>query len=211
MHAVRCGADAIGFVFAPSPRQVSESDARAIREKLPPFVSAVGIFVDPEPGEARKVFDDVGLDFVQLYTEDERAFLEGSGLGPRQVIRSISIATESDLEAARKTAVEIIHLDTQVKGQAGGTGKTFDWSIAVKAKSIGKPIILSGGLNPDNVAEAIAAVLPPAVDASTGLEAEPGKKDPVGHRECEPDGVLVQLLYIAHLAVSLHEIRNSTG
>ena len=81
------------------------------------------------------------------------------------------------MEPARETSSEIIHLDTKVKGKAGGTGKTFDWSIAVKAKSIGKPIILSGGLNPENVAEAIAAVSPPAVDASTGLESEPGKKD----------------------------------
>jgi len=183
LWAAECGADAIGFIFAESLRKISADRARAIRAKLPPFVSTVGIFVDPEPGEAREVFDDVGLDFVQLYTEDERAFLEGSGLGPRRVIRSISIATESDLDAARETAAEIIHLDTKVKGKAGGTGKTFDWSIAVKAKSIGKPIILSGGLNPDNVAEAIAAVSPPAVDASTGLEAEPGKKDPDKVRE----------------------------
>ena len=103
MHAVRCGADAIGFVFAPSPRQVSESHARTIREKLPPFVSVVGVFVDPDPRQARKIFEETGLDFIQLYGGDERRFLEESGLDPLRLIRAVSIGSEADLQAANET------------------------------------------------------------------------------------------------------------
>ena len=177
LWAVECGADAIGLVFARSPRQVSAAQACAIRAKLPPFVSPVGVFVDPDPLEALKIFEDVGLDFVQLYGGDEGAFLRESGIARRRLIRSIPIETEANLDAIGQTGAGIIHLDTKVEGKAGGTGKTFDWNIAAKAVACGKPIILSGGLNPDNVAEAIRIASPQAVDVSGGVEAEPGKKD----------------------------------
>ena len=177
LWAVECGADAIGFVFAKSPRQVTAAQARAIRAKLPPFISPVGVFVDPDPAEAHEIFEDVGLDFVQLYGGDEAAFLRESWIKSQRLIRSIPIATEADLDAIEQTAAGIIHLDTKVEGKAGGTGKTFDWNIAAKAVAGGRPIILSGGLNPDNVAEAIRIASPQAVDVSGGVEAEPGKKD----------------------------------
>lgn len=183
LRAAECGADAIGFVFAQSPRQVSAEQASAIRAGLPPFVSAVGIFVDPEPRQARKIFDDVGLDFIQLCGGDESRFLRESGLGSQRLIRCISIAAEADLKAAGETRAGTILLDTKVEGKAGGTGKTFDWSIAAKATAYGRSIILSGGLNPDNVAEAIRIASPQAVDVSSGVEAEPGKKDPDKVRE----------------------------
>lgn len=177
------GADAIGFVFAPSPRRLPEDQAASIREKLPPFVSVVGIFVDPEPRRAKEVFDRVGLDFVQLYGGDEGGFLEESGLSPRKLIRSVSIGSEADLEAIRETSAGFILLDTKVEGKAGGTGKTFDWGIASRAAAYGRPIILSGGLNPENVAEAIRVAAPQAVDVSSGVESSPGKKDPDKVRE----------------------------
>jgi phosphoribosylanthranilate isomerase len=183
MHAVRCGADAIGFVFAPSPRQVSESDARAIREKLPPFVSVVGVFVDPDPRQARKIFEETGLDFIQLYGGDERRFLEESGLDPLRLIRVVSIGTEADLDAASEIVAGAILLDTKVEGKAGGTGKTFDWGIAARAASFGKPVILSGGLNPENVEKAVETASVQAVDVSSGVESAPGRKDPDKVRE----------------------------
>ena len=183
MHAARCGADAIGFVFAPSPRRVSESDARAIREKLPPFVSVVGVFVDPDPRHARKIFEETGLDFIQLYGGDERRFLEESGLDPLRLIRAVSIGSEADLDAASETVAGTILLDTKVEGKAGGTGKTFDWGIAARAASFGKPVILSGGLNPENVEKAVEAASVQAVDVSSGVESAPGRKDPVKVRE----------------------------
>ncbi len=177
LWAAECGADAVGFIFADSPREISAGRAREIRAGLPPFVSAVGIFVDPDPKRAREIIDDVALDFVQLYGGGERRFLEESGLDSRRLIRSISIGSREDLVEIEKTSASIIHLDTKVGGQAGGTGRTFDWSLAARAAACGKRIILSGGLNPDNVAEAIAAASPSAVDVSSGVESEPGKKD----------------------------------
>jgi phosphoribosylanthranilate isomerase len=183
MHAVRCGADAIGFVFAPSPRRVSESDARAIRAKLPPFVSVVGVFVDPDPRRARKIFEETGLDFIQLYGGDERRFLEESGLDPLRLIRAVSIGTEADLDAVSETVAGTILLDTKVEGKAGGTGKTFDWGIAARAASFGKPVILSGGLNPENVEKAVETASVQAVDVSSGVESAPGRKDPDKVRE----------------------------
>ena len=183
MHAVRCGADAIGFVFAPSPRRVSESDARAIRAKLPPFVSVVGVFVDPDPRQARKIFEEAGLDFIQLYGGDEHRFLEESGLDPLRLIRAVSIGSEADLQAASETVAGTILLDTKVEGKAGGTGKTFDWGIAARAASFGKPVILSGGLNPENVEKAVETASVQAVDVSSGVESAPGRKDPDKVRE----------------------------
>lgn len=183
LWAAECGADAVGVIFASSPRQITIDQARAIRAELPPFLSMVGIFVDPDPRNARETLDEVGLDFVQLYGGDERSFLGDSGISLPRLIRSVSIAVEADLRAVEETSAGIVHLDTKVEGKAGGTGRTFDWQIAARAAEYGKQIILSGGLNPDNVAEAIRIASPQAVDVSSGVEAEPGKKDPDKVRE----------------------------
>ena len=183
LHAAQSGADAVGFVFAPSARKVSGEQAASIRAKLSPFVTVVGVFVDPEPRWARKVFEDVGLDFAQLYIGDESRFLEESGLNPRKIIRSISVGSKGDLEAIRGTSARFVHLDTKVEGMAGGTGRVFDWSLAAGASAYGKPIILAGGLNPENIAEAIRIGAPQAVDVSSGVESSPGKKDPDKVRE----------------------------
>ncbi len=183
LHAAACGADAIGFVFAASPRRVSKEQAASIRAELPPFVTVVGVFVAPDPQWAKDIFDGVGLDFVQLYGGDESDFLRESGLGPHRLIRSISVGARADLEAIENTTATCVHLDTRVEGKAGGTGETFDWGIAAAAAAYGKPVILAGGLNPDNVAEAIRIASPQAVDVSSGVESEPGRKDPDKVRE----------------------------
>jgi phosphoribosylanthranilate isomerase len=181
--ATDAGTDAIGFVFAPSPRQVSADQACAIREQVPPFVSVVGIFVDPDPKQTMHIFEDVGLDRIQLSGGDERRFLDISGLSPKRLITTVHIGSERDLSAIETTSAGAILLDTKVEGKAGGTGKTFDWDIAAAAKAYGKKIILSGGLNPENVRRAIEIASPHAVDVSSGVESAPGRKDPAKVRE----------------------------
>jgi phosphoribosylanthranilate isomerase len=180
---VEQGADAIGFVFAPSPRKIDMNRAVAIRRRLPPFVSVVGIFVNPDPQNAREIFDQAELDFIQLYGNDDRLFLRESGLKPKNLIHAISIGSDEDLSLIERSSSGIILMDTKVVGLAGGTGATFDWNIALKAKAYGKPIILSGGLNPDNVEAAIGIVSPQAVDVSSGVESAPGKKNHAKVRE----------------------------
>ncbi|MBI4830859.1 MAG: phosphoribosylanthranilate isomerase [Candidatus Lindowbacteria bacterium] len=183
LWAVEQGADAIGFVFAPSPRRISRDRAKEIREQLPPFVSVVGVFVNPDPSNAREVFEHVGLDFVQFYGSDERHFLRESALKRRNLIHAISVASTAELSLIERSSAATILMDTKVEGKAGGTGKTFDWSIAEKAKAYGKPIILSGGLNLNNVETAIRIASPEAVDVSSSVESTPGKKDPAKVRE----------------------------
>lgn len=183
LYALEEGADAIGFVFASSPRQISEDQAEAIRKKLPPFVPTVGVFVDPDPQSARGIFKQVGLDFIQLHGGEESRFLRETGLNPQKLIYTVSVATEEDLKAIESISAATVLLDTKVAGKAGGTGETFDWNIAGKAKAFGKPIVLAGGLNPDNIEKAIEIASPQAVDVSSGVESEPGKKDPGKVRE----------------------------
>jgi phosphoribosylanthranilate isomerase len=168
LWAAECGADAIGFVFAESRRRISVEDAVSIRRRLPPFVSVAGVFVEPDPAHAREIFELVGLDYIQYYGDDEkRLFL--AGFHPAQVIQTVRVATETDLSAIEKSSAGFILLDTRVKGMAGGTGTTFDWSLAAKAKRYGRAIILAGGLNPDNVEEALRVASPEAVDVSSGV------------------------------------------
>lgn len=181
--AIDNGADAIGFVFAESPRRISREQARKIRSHVPPFVSVVGIFVEPDPQEARELIDAIGLDYVQLYGKAEEGFLQVSGLNPGRLIRTVSVGSEADLADIGPSVAQIILLDTKVEGMAGGTGKVFDWKIAAKAKQYGRRVILSGGLNPDNVSKAIETASPDAVDTSSGVESAPGKKDPEKVRE----------------------------
>ena len=124
-----------------------------------------------------ETFEAVGLDFIQLYRGNDRDFLDKARLHPRKLIRAISVASEADLKAIVDVHAGTILLDTKVTGKIGGTGATFDWHLASSAKAYGKPIVLSGGLNPDNVAEAIRIASPEAVDVSSGVESAPGRKD----------------------------------
>jgi phosphoribosylanthranilate isomerase len=183
LWAAECGADALGFIFAPSRRQVDEKQAGSIRAKLPPFVSTVGVFVNPTPKLAKGIFDCIGLDFIQLYEGQDERFIEESGLDPKRLIKAVSVRTEDDLGVIEGSPAGIILLDTKVEGMAGGTGRTFDWGIAVKAKSYCRPIVLSGGLSPDNVERAIEVAAPDAVDVSSGVESAPGRKDAAKVRE----------------------------
>ncbi|OPX20636.1 MAG: N-(5'-phosphoribosyl)anthranilate isomerase [Desulfobacca sp. 4484_104] len=150
------GAHALGFIFYPkSPRYLAPEAARDIIAQLPPLVLAVGVFVNEELATVRELADQMGLDWLQLHGEEPPDYCQ----------------------AAYQGRVRAFLLDTYKSGQKGGTGQIFDWSLAVSAKNWG-PVILAGGLNPDNIAAAVQAVQPPAVDVASGVEAAPGRKDP---------------------------------
>ena len=176
--AVELGADALGFIFAPSPRQIAPQKARAIIRAVRPFVKTVGVFVDEAPARIREIMQHCDLDWIQLHGDESPAFCDE--LMPH-AIKALRIKDKSSLQAglAYHGKVRALLLDTYSKEKAGGTGKTFDWELAIKIKNQGTPIILSGGLTPSNIAAAIHVVRPYAVDVNSGIESYPGKKNPV--------------------------------
>lgn len=174
--AVELGADALGFVFAQSPRQITPQKARDIALRISPFVKTVGVFVNEDPMKIRKIVDFCHLDLIQFHgNEPVSACAE---LGPR-VIKAFRIQGEESLLPIPdfRNHVRAILLDTYQKGLNGGTGKIFDWGLAVKAKKTGIPMVLSGGLGSENIENALAKVRPFAVDISSGIEESPGIKD----------------------------------
>jgi len=175
--AADLGAHALGFIFYPkSPRCVSPEAARQIIAHLPPFVAAVGVFVDEEAGVVQDLAAKVGLDWVQLHGAESPDYCRSLG---RRVIKGFRIRDRDSLPplTAYQGAAQALLLDTYKKGQVGGTGEIFDWHLAREAKGYGR-IILAGGLAPENVAQAIAAAQPEAVDVASGVEAAAGRKDP---------------------------------
>ncbi len=176
--AAYLGASAIGFIFYPkSPRYITPLKAREIRQNLPPFVHTVGVFVNEEPKTIKEIANFVGLDFVQLHGNESPSICEK--FFPK-VIKAFRVREEKDLKqiSTYQGKVSAILLDTYVKGEPGGTGKIFDWRLAIKAKEFGLPLILAGGLNPENVLKAIREVSPYAIDLSSGVEMAPGLKHP---------------------------------
>jgi phosphoribosylanthranilate isomerase len=175
--AAELGADALGFIFyAKSPRYVAPEAAREIIAQLPPFVAAVGVFVDEPAAVVQELAVRVRLDWVQLHGQESPDYCRNLG---RKVIKGFRIQDEDSLRrlAGYQGAAQALLLDTYKKGQVGGTGTAFDWRLAREARQYGR-IILAGGLNPENVAQAIEVAGPDAVDTASGTEAAPGKKDP---------------------------------
>ena len=175
LAAAHLGADALGFVFAASPRKVSAESAREIIKTLPPFVKTVGVFVDEDPERVSSIAAMCGLDILQLHGSES---VDYCGSFDRRVIKAVRMQSQDELKNLSKyvDVVDGLLLDTYVPNKPGGTGITFDWKLAVEARRYGR-IILAGGLNPENVAAAIKMVKPYAVDASSGLERSPGVKD----------------------------------
>jgi len=177
------GADAIGVVFADSPRRVSTRQAREIVASLPPFVSAVGVFVNSRAATILKTAAEVGLSTVQFHG-DEPPGLVGQ-LGGLRVIKAMSVRHKTFVDDVRRFAdagVCGILLDAFNPKARGGTGKRFDWDLVAGVREAGAmdgapPIILAGGLTAANVAAGIRRIHPWAVDVSTGVEASPGIKD----------------------------------
>lgn len=175
MAAVKHGADAIGLVFyAKSPRHVTTEQAAEIVAHLPPFVSAVGLFVDAEPDFVHDVQQQARLDLLQFHGEESPSYCEAFDF---PYIKALRVRPGLNLlqYAADFSSARALLLDTYQEGVAGGTGKTFDWDLI--PSDLPKPIILAGGLDAGNVAQAIRRVRPYAVDVSGGVEREKGIKD----------------------------------
>ena len=172
--AVEAGADAIGLVFyPPSPRHVSIDQAAALVRLVPPFVTVVGLFVEPDPTAVRAVLDAVPLQMLQFHGDEAPSACAAFGLPWIKAARMRPGIDLVEFAASYDGAAGIL-LDAFVDGY-GGAGKVFDWRLI--PDSVGKPIVLSGGLTPDNVAEAVRQVRPWAVDVSSGVEAAKGIKD----------------------------------
>ena len=174
LMAVEAGADALGFVFfAGSPRYISPEQAAAIIQSLPPFVQTVGLLVNEELSTVNAVADQCGLDIVQLHGEESPDYCTAV---KRRIIKAFRVKDASSLNAMANYRVAAFLLDAWSPSAHGGTGKTFNWEIAARAVGV-QHIILAGGLTPENVAEAIVAVKPYAVDVSSGVESGPRQKD----------------------------------
>ena len=179
--AVEAGADALGFVFfAMSPRKVSVERAAEIARAVPKGVRRVGVFVNESPAEMARVADAVALDLLQLHGDEPPEALAGLARPAFKAVRvGKGFAEEEALRYASRAAGLLV--DTRLPGETqlpGGTGVPFDWSL-VKGLAARVPfLMLAGGLDPANVAEAIRVVRPHAVDVSSGVEALPGRKDP---------------------------------
>ncbi len=172
--AVSLGADALGFVFAKSPRQVTKEQARDVIHGLPPFVSPVGVFVDKSADTIKEICGFCGIWTVQLHGNEPPALLHD--LPGYKIIKAFRVKEEDDIKPLAQYRPHAFLLDSYVKGVMGGTGVPFKWEIAAQAHKYGA-IILSGGLTPENVSEAIRVVRPYAVDVSSGVESSPGRKD----------------------------------
>jgi len=175
LAAAAAGADAIGLVFyAKSPRAVDIEQARVILAALPPFVTTVGLFVDAERSELERILASVPLDLLQFHGDESVQQCEAFD---RPYIKALRVKAGDDIAAqvARYPSAQGILLDAYVEGVPGGTGEAFDWSLI--PQTLSKPLILAGGLRPDNVAEAVSRVRPYAVDVSGGVEASKGVKD----------------------------------
>ncbi|MEW5746226.1 MAG: phosphoribosylanthranilate isomerase [Nitrospirota bacterium] len=173
LAAVEYGADALGFIFfEKSPRYISPLKAKEIIAYLPPFVTAAGVFVNEDPATMKETMSLAGITVLQLHGDEPP---ETCSIWPR-VVKAMRVKDFTDLKPLEKYRVSAFLLDTYSPREFGGTGQTFNWDIAVEAKRYGK-IILSGGLNPDNIERAVQWVRPYAVDVSSGIEERKGKKD----------------------------------
>ncbi len=172
--AVEYGADALGFLFSKSPRQVTKEQSRDIVKNLPPFISPVGVFVDEQIDTLKEICDFCAIRTVQLHGSESPLYL--NDLKGYKIIKAFRVKEEDELKPLANYKPHAFLLDSFVKGVMGGTGVSFNWEIARQAHKYGT-IILSGGLTPENVKEAIQMVKPYAVDVSSGVESSPGKKD----------------------------------
>lgn len=173
--AVEAGADAIGLVFAESPRRVDPAWARRIVADVPPYVSRVGVFVDEAPGVVSDVARRVGLDTVQLHGREAPAECAGYDFRVVKALRVDEGFRGADVEPYRGECNAVL-LDTYSASAAGGTGERFDWTLCREVPD-GVPFVLAGGLDPSNVGEAVRVARPYAVDVSSGVERRPGEKD----------------------------------
>ncbi len=175
--AVAAGADALGFNFYNrSPRYIAPPAAREIIEQLPSSILTVGVFVNEETSESvKKIASEAGVTAFQLHGDESPAYcLE---LSDRYVIKTLTVSGDFDIEMVQHYDVNAIMLDTRDNNLRGGTGRVFDWSVAIEVNKVAPKLFLAGGLSPENISEAIELVRPYAVDACSALEDRPGIKN----------------------------------
>jgi phosphoribosylanthranilate isomerase len=174
--AVEAGADALGFNFwKKSPRFLAVAPAAKISKQLPPFIMRVGVFVNAPAELVARAIGECGLSLLQFHGDEPPEFCTKFGLMSMKAFR---IRNAESLKELPKYPTEAWLLDGYSTGARGGTGKKFNWDLAIEAQKFGRPIFLAGGLTPENVAEAVRKVRPFGVDVSSGVESSPGKKDP---------------------------------
>jgi phosphoribosylanthranilate isomerase len=174
------GADALGFIlWEKSPRYILPEEAGKIIRALPPFVLPVGVFVNNTPDEIAQMATRSGIRVAQLHGDETPQTCERLSIPGYKVFH---VRTSFDCSALARYPSSTLMLDTYRNGERGGTGHTFDWGIAVEAKRYGR-VILSGGISPDNIREAIRVVEPYAVDVNSSIESTPGRKDHKRMRE----------------------------
>lgn len=168
------GASLIGLNFIPaSPRYVNTAIAKAIAEAIRGSAEIVGVFANAPPAQMDEKATEVGLDWVQLHGDEPDTTIEALRT---RAYKAYRIASTDDVELARAAPGGMVLADARVDGLLGGTGRTFDWRLVVELAA-SRPVILAGGLTPDNVGEAVRTVRPFAVDVASGVESAPGKKD----------------------------------
>ena len=175
LAAVDAGADALGFMFyEPSPRYLSVEKAADIILDLPEQVARVGVFVDADAKTVRQTIETAGLDTLQFHGNESPRYCSQF---EQRTIKAFRVKDRTTLAELPDYDTDAWLLDSYVKGVPGGTGEKFNWELAVEAKRLGKPILLAGGLTPDNAADAVGQVSPFGLDVSGGVEASPGVKD----------------------------------
>lgn len=176
LAAAEAGADMVGLMFCQaSPRYLPLPAAAAVARVLPPYVLRVGVFVNPDEGTVWEAIAACGLGMLQFHGEESPAFCRQFGL---MTVKAFRIRDESSLAGLTAYDTDAWLLDAWVPDKHGGTGHSFNWALARQARGLGRPIILAGGLTPENVGQAIREVQPFAVDVSSGVEIAPGRKSP---------------------------------
>lgn len=171
--AARAGADAVGLqFFERSVRYVTPDQAAEIRRHIPPFVSVVGVFANAPREHILRVAERVGLDYVQIHGNENPDFSRDF---PLRTIHTVRVGGREDLNDLDRYPANALLLDSKVGNELGGTGQSFDWSL-LNGVTTSLPLIVAGGLRPDNVAAAVRATSPQAVDVCTGVESEPAIK-----------------------------------
>ncbi|PKN71615.1 MAG: phosphoribosylanthranilate isomerase [Deltaproteobacteria bacterium HGW-Deltaproteobacteria-12] len=173
--AAGCGADALGFIFyRKSPRYISPIQARQIIRKLPAGIARIGVFVNESAAEVKRIYELCNLDFIQLHGDESAEYC--SCFAPEMLIKAVALHEEHDLQKSLNYHVAALLVDSRRGGLYGGTGRKANWDLALRIKNK-KPLILSGGLNEENIKAALEKVAPQALDINSGVEIKPGRKD----------------------------------
>ena len=175
-QAVACGADAVGFVFADSPRKTDADTVKKIMRLIGSRAAGVGVFSDQPADKMLRTAERCGLDILQLHGDETDSVIREVRRRGFQVMKAFRVSKAADVKKADASPADALIFDTLINGRFGGTGRTFDWEV-LRGKTIRHPWFVSGGLDPENVKKLLKVLRPYGVDVSSGVESSPGKKD----------------------------------